>query len=101
DPYAGGLAFLVLRGDETVGVVLGEDAGDGVVQLRLDWVTPRYRDASPGEFVYGESGVFCDRGFRTVLTPPGMVRPYYEALGFEKVDEDRYALDLTSGGRTA
>lgn len=93
DPYDGQLAFLVLREDETVGVVLGEDAGDGVAQLRLDWVTPRYRDASPGEFVYGQSGVFRELGFRRVVTPPGMVRPYYERLGFGREGE-AWALDL-------
>jgi hypothetical protein len=101
DPTTMQLAFLVLRGDETVGVVLGEDAGDGVAQLRLDWVTPRYRDASPGEFVYGQSGIFCERGIRRVITPPGMVRPYYDRLGFERIDDERYALDLEPADRAA
>ncbi|HSK56810.1 MAG TPA: hypothetical protein VK908_16270, partial [Jiangellales bacterium] len=70
-------AFLVQRGDETVGVVLARDAGDGVAQVDLDYVTPRFRDFSPGEFVYRRSGLFTDRGYRRVLTPPGMVAPYY------------------------
>ncbi len=56
-------AFLVQRGDETAGVVLVRDAGSGVAQVVLDYVTPRFRDFSPGEFVYRRSGLFRDRGF--------------------------------------
>lgn len=87
-------AFLVQRGDETVGVVLLRDAGHGVAQVELDYVTPRFRDLSPGEFVYRRSGLFTERGFRRVLTPPGMVEPYYERLGF-RPEGTSYALDLT------
>ena len=90
---AGRTAFLVQHADETVGVVLVRDAGDGVAQVELDYVTPRFRDFTPGEFVYRRSGLFRDRGFRRVLTPPGMVAPYYERLGFRR-DGDAYALDL-------
>ena len=90
---AGRTAFLVQHGDETVGVVLVRDAGDGVAQVELDYVTPRFRDFTPGEFVYRRSGLFRDRGFRRVLTPPGWSRPYYERLGFRR-DGDAYALDL-------
>lgn len=86
-------AFLVQRGDETVGVVLARDAGDGVAQVDLDYVTPRFRDFSPGQFVYRRSGLFTDRGYRRVVTPPGMVAPYYERLGFARAG-DSYALDL-------
>jgi hypothetical protein len=86
-------AFLVLHGDETVGVVLVRDAGDGVAQVELDYVTPRFRDFTPGEFVYRSSGLFRDRGFRRVIAPPGMVAPYYERIGFHR-SEDAYVLDV-------
>jgi hypothetical protein len=90
---AGRSAFLVQRGDETVGVVLVRDEGDGVAQVEFDYVTPRFRDFTPGEFVYRRSGLFRDRGFRRVLSPPAMVAPYYEGLGFHR-EGDRWALDL-------
>ena len=80
-------AYLVQRGDETVGVVLIRDAGDGVAQVELDYVTPRFRDFSPGEFVYRRSGLFTERGFRRIVTPAGMVNPYYERLGFTREGE--------------
>lgn len=89
----GHTAYLVERGAETVGVVLVRDAGDGVAQVELDYVTPRFRDFSPGEFVYRRSGLFRDRGFRTVLTPAKMVGPYYARLGMRR-DGETYVLDV-------
>ncbi len=89
----GRTAFLVQHGDETVGVVIVRDAGDAVAQVELDYVTPRFRDFTPGEFVYRRSGLFQDRGFTCVRTPPGMVEPYYGRLGFQR-DGDSYSLNL-------
>jgi hypothetical protein len=91
DPFTGDPSYLILKGDATVGVVLVRDIGDGRAQLLLDYVTPPYRDLSPGEFVFGAEGPFRARGFRRVLTPHGMVDPYYERLGFRK-DGDAYVL---------
>ncbi|WP_412540135.1 hypothetical protein R8Z50_30610 [Longispora sp. K20-0274] len=90
---AGGLAFLVVSGDETVGVVLARDAGDGVAEVELDYVTPRFRDLTPGEFVYRRSHLFVDRGFRRVMSPRGMLAPYYHRIGF-RPEGDRYVLEL-------
>jgi hypothetical protein len=86
-------AYLVEHGNETVGVVLVKDAGDGVAEVELDYCTPRYRDFSPGEFVYRRSGLFSSRGFRKIVTPPGMVSPYYERIGFTRTG-DSYVLTV-------
>lgn len=94
---AGRSAFLVVRRDEVVGVVLSHDAGDGVAQVDLDYVTPRFRDFTPGEFVFRRSRLFLDRGYRRVVTPPGMVAPYYDRLGFRRAG-DSYLLDLPPSG---
>lgn len=91
DPFTGDPSFLVLKGDEMVGVVIVRDAGEGTAQIVLDYVTQRYRDLSPGEFVLGADGPFRKRGFRRILTPPGMVEPYYERLGFHR-EGDAYVL---------
>lgn len=88
------LAFLTLNGDEVVGVLLLRPTAEpGVAQVELDYVTRRYRDLSPGEFVFRRSGQLTAHGFRKVLTPPGMVAPYYGRLGF-KPHGDRYLLEL-------
>lgn len=81
-------AFLVLRGDETVGVVLVRDAGDGVGNVELDYVTQRFRDFTPGEFVYRRSGVFADKGFtKLVVEDQPMSRNYYQRVGFQRVGD--------------
>ncbi|MGW4464185.1 YgjV family protein [Micromonospora sp. NPDC004704] len=77
-------AFLVVRADEVVGVVLVDGSGGEVARVELDYVTQRFRDFTPGEFVYRRSSLFTDRGFRRVVTPPGMVAPYYDRLGFRR-----------------
>jgi hypothetical protein len=79
-------AFLVLRGDETVGVVVVRDAGGGVAEVELDYVTPRVRDFTPGEFVYRRSGIFAVRGFTTLVAPATTSgHDYYPNVGFHRV----------------
>ncbi len=88
-------AFLVQRGDETVGVVLLHDGGDGTAYVDLDWVSPRFRDFAPGAFVWRSSGMLRDHGFARVVTSPAMVGPYYERIGFAR-DGASWSLDLTA-----
>ena len=90
-------AFMVVRDDEIVGVVLIRAADPDTAQVELDYVTQRFRDFTPGEFVYRRSRLFTDRGFRRVVTPPGMVAPYYGRIGFRR-DGDSYVLELPSAG---
>lgn len=82
-------AFLVVRGDETVGVVVVRPLGGGDGEVELDWVTPRFRDFTPGEFVYRHSGVFAAHGLsRLVVRDPAPAsRPYLERVGFRRDDE--------------
>ena len=88
------LAFQVERGDETVGVVLVRREGD-VARVQLDYVTPRFRDFSPGEFIWRRAPRLRERGFRKVITPIGMVNPYYDRIdqGFRR-EGDAYVLSL-------
>jgi hypothetical protein len=81
-------AFLVLRGDETVGMVLVRDAGAGVGAVELDYVTQRFRDFTPGEFVYRKSGVFADKGFTTLVADAGPgTSEHYGRVGFQRVGD--------------
>ncbi|WP_232828571.1 hypothetical protein [Kribbella monticola] len=90
-PYA----FLVQRGERTVGVVLAHDAGNGRAQIDLDYVLPEYRDFTPGEFVYRRSDVFTDHGFHQVIAPRRMRNSasYLNKVGFHREDQD-LVLDL-------
>jgi len=88
------LAFQVQTGDETVGCVLIRPEGE-VARVLLDYVTPRYRDFSPGEFVWRRNPRLKQRGFTRVVTPPDMVAPYYERLGLGfRREGHSYVLDL-------
>lgn len=88
------LAYQVLKGDETVGVVVIRRDGD-VARVVIDYVTPRFRDFEPGEFVWRTTEGLRQRGFRRVVTPPDMVAPYYVSLGVGFRREDRsFVLDL-------
>lgn len=87
------LAYVVQRGDETVGVVLLE-LRDGEASVLLDYVTPRYRDFSPGEFVWRRSGLLAGHGVSRVVTPQGMVGAYYGRIGFTRRGE-AWQLDVT------
>lgn len=81
-------AFLVVRGDETVGVVVVRGVGDGVGRVELDYVTPRFRDFTPGEFVYRRSGVFAAHGFRSLEVLAGRrSAEYLRRVGFEPHDD--------------
>ncbi len=93
----GDLAFLVLRDDETIGFVLAHDAGDGVARIALDYVSRRFRDFTPGEFVFRESGLFTERGFRRIVAPRGMRQAdaYLSDIGFRTEGDDR-VLDLAA-----
>lgn len=80
-------AFLVLSGNETIGVLEVEDTGNGVGTLVLDWVNPKYRNFTPGEFVFQQSGIFADKGFDRLIVPPALsadngTKEYLQRVGF-------------------
>ena len=68
-------------------MVLVSDLGDGVGHVDLDWVTPRFRDFTPGEFVYRKSGVFAARGFHRLVAAGDDQSDYLTRVGFQRTDE--------------
>jgi hypothetical protein len=88
-------AFIVQRGDETVGVVLLRIEGAAATVL-LDYVTPRYRDFSPGQFVWRHSDLLAGRGVTTVVTSPTMVGAYYAKVGFTPRPDGSFELRLAT-----
>jgi len=84
------LAFLVQSGGETVGLVLAHRTSPGTAQVDLDYVLPRFRDFSPGEFVFRPDGPFAAAGIDTVVAPRGMQASerYLAAVGFRRRDGD-------------
>lgn len=90
-------AFLVLRGDETVGVVQVRAQGEGVGEVELDYVTPRFRDFTPGEFVYRRSGALAGTGLRRLVVAADAREStdYLQRVGFAQVD-GRWSRDLAA-----
>jgi hypothetical protein len=79
-------AFLVQREAETVGAVVVRDEGDGRALVELDYVTERFRDCSPGQFVYEHSGAFDDLGLRRLEAAPELATwtDYLTRVGFRR-----------------
>lgn len=78
-------AHLVLHGDETVGMVLLHNDGNGEAHVLLDYVTPRFRDFTPGKYLFRDSGLLRSRGYSSVSIAAPTNRQttsYYDALGF-------------------
>ena len=70
DPSAQGQdAFLVQRATRPSASCCLRADGD-TAHVLLDYVTPRFRDFSPGEFVWRRSGMLADHGYRRVVTSP-------------------------------
>ena len=61
--------FLILRGAETVGLVLTRDVGAATAQIELDYVVPRYQGFTLGEFVYRADGPLATFGYRRAVAP--------------------------------
>ncbi len=91
------VTYLVTRGDEAVGVVALRDEGAGVGLVELDWVKPRFRDFTPGEFVYHRDDALKEAGFRRIEieTRPELDREYLRNVGF-RTDRTRWVLDLAA-----
>lgn len=87
--------FLLTRGDEAVGLVAVHDRGDGLGRVELDWVKKRFRDFSPGEFVYRESQVLADAGFERLEVVPheGTDTAYLARVGYSLAG-DRWVRDV-------
>lgn len=96
DDAEGRYVLLVVRGDEAVGVVALRDRGDGTGEIELDWVKPRFRDFTPGQFVYRDGGALADAGFTSVdLVPSESTdREYLRKVGFATSGE-RWVKALT------
>jgi hypothetical protein len=84
-PVDSSIAFLVLKGDELVGLVLASVDETGTAVLDVDYVAPAYRDFTPGEFVFRRSGIWQRLGVSRIRTAPGGP-DYYSNLGFTARD---------------
>lgn len=95
EPSGDQLAAFVLRNMVPAGVFIGTP-GNGEMEVRLDYVIPRYRDFKVGRFLYSpSSGLFegtgVDRVWATAETTKH--RAYLRRMGFT-FEGERWVLDL-------
>ena len=77
--------------------MLLHDDGDGAAYVELDYVSPRFRDFSPGEFVWRRSGMLRDHGFARVVTSADDGRRRTTSGSASARAGDSWALDLEAG----
>lgn len=85
-------AFVVFAGDTVAGFMIATKQ-DNIAHLDVDFVIPKYRDFTPGEFVFSRSVALRDMGVDTVVSP--LDGPdYYQHLDFKKQADGRYIARL-------
>lgn len=89
-------AYLVTTGDEIVAVVLSHRGATPDTEcLLVDHALPKFRDFTPGQFVYGPNGPFAQLGRQRIIAPAGMKNAvrYHAAVGF-KAEGDQFVRHL-------
>ncbi len=101
DPARVGRTVFVLRDMVPAGLLIGHPVAEGVLEVDLDFVIPRFRDLRPAQFLFGASartfaGWDVDRLVATASTDSH--RRYLDKVGFRPIGDDRYELDLAAAG---
>ncbi|HBO53820.1 MAG TPA: hypothetical protein DD664_01150 [Janibacter terrae] len=87
---------LVNRDGLPAGVLIGEPAGKELL-VKLDYVSPAYRDSSTAKWLFGAGrSTFTDAGFTRLVAKAhtSLHRNYLELVGF-RPEGNAYVLDLT------
>ncbi|MFW5686090.1 MAG: hypothetical protein ACOC0O_05485 [Spirochaetota bacterium] len=91
---AGDDVFFYLRNNNTAGLLVGERTDDETFHIKVDYVTPMYRDFRIGQYVIAEANI-RERvpGIHTLVSEPGNDehRAYLERLGFTRRSDGLYA----------
>ena len=84
--------FLVCCGGDPASVFLADNAGNGDLEIVLDYAAPAYRDTSAGRFLYDR---LKEKGYRRLIFRGSTQNhaAYLERVGF-KQEGNAYVLDL-------
>ncbi|MBN2879783.1 MAG: YgjV family protein [Clostridia bacterium] len=81
------ISFFVLRNTVPAGIFICSDAGDGVLNIELDYVTPQYRDFRVGTYIFEhEAKSFLEKGYSSLVcrTDNKAHVKYLRKMGFVK-----------------
>jgi hypothetical protein len=84
-PSVSQIVLFVLRNTVPAGVFIAELQRNGDLRVKLDYVTPDYRDLKVGDFLLNEQlGFFRDRGVKRIVSAAGSSRhaKYLKEMGF-------------------
>ena len=95
EPRDDQVAVFILRNMIPAGVFIGVPK-DGEMEVRLDYVIPRYRDFKVGRYLYSPASEVFDEQVRTVWATAcsPRQRAYLRKMGFTR-DGERWVLGLT------
>jgi hypothetical protein len=91
--------LVMLRDTDMAGILLGADAGQGVLAVLLDDVAPAYRDLSSGASLHGHGARrFVELGYRSLVAEDvdHRHRDHFAAMGF--VESAHGSMVLETGG---
>ena len=86
------MSYLILRNMQVAGVFIGKRIDDHSLCVKLDYVTPEYRDYKLGKFIYdANQSLFKQKEIKTIIS--GSYSPkndqYLKKLGFEPSIQDQ------------
>lgn len=91
DPEHADVKLYVLRNMTPAAVFIGHKIEEGVLEIRLDYAIPQYRDFKLGSFIFTQQrAYFQERGYHTFVAYGRHKNhvPYLEKMGFEEVQKD-------------
>jgi hypothetical protein len=77
--------FIILRNVVPVGLFIFEEKSDGIIEIKLDYIIPDYRDFKNASFSFSsQAEQLKQRGFKTFTTTSniGKHRKYLKKIGF-------------------
>ena len=93
------IGFFILRNMLPVGLFVGEPQADGILEIKIDFVIPDYRDLKNGKFLYDKQlDFFRSRGLKKLIIYTRVAEhiKYINRIGFkaEPAIENAYSLTL-------
>lgn len=78
--------FLVMHEEEVIGLFAVRSGSAGVGEIVIDFVTERFRDLTPGHFVYANRALFSALDVERLSLRPGMTTDvtYFRKQGFSE-----------------
>ena len=80
------VAYLVCCNGAPAGILVGNDLGDGVLDVLVDYSTPAYRDCSVGTYLYSNLNAYGVKKLVFSQKKSDAHASYLTKMGFENVD---------------